>query len=443
MADAQQLAILMQGVDAWNRWRLENTSIRPDLRCADLSGRRMNHINLQGADLTAANLSGAVLRDADLSGVCLRKACLCGATLSRSNLSTANLEEADLQGAHLSGAILCAAYLAYANLRNAHISRANLTKADFMQAHLSCARLDRTDCTKTNFGGAHLEEADFSYTKFDFAHLAFAHLQRANLSYACFFFTSLHASDLQEANLSNAIFRFGDLNFANLSRANLNGTIFDGTRFWMTNLSGATIHQMAVSTPLNMQDAKQTDLVITDNDEPTVTVDDLDMAQYVSLFLCKPNVLTAKLVFITGHFSAERDDVVRIIKEALRAHGYVPLLLDQGHPSTTGDVSEMLTILAHLARFIIIDLTGAEGMPDALAALARRRPIPLQPLLDLRSSAHVQQSELAAAKNWILPIFAYEDPDSLRSSFETRVILPCEQLLESVQASESPGAPST
>jgi hypothetical protein len=50
MANADHLKVLEQGVDAWNAWRRES-SVRPDLR---------------GADLWKPNLGGADLHEADL-----------------------------------------------------------------------------------------------------------------------------------------------------------------------------------------------------------------------------------------------------------------------------------------------------------------------------------------------------------------------------------------
>ena len=38
MANDEHVAMLKQGVDAWNAWRRENPHIRPDLLGADLSG---------------------------------------------------------------------------------------------------------------------------------------------------------------------------------------------------------------------------------------------------------------------------------------------------------------------------------------------------------------------------------------------------------------------
>ena len=65
MANEEHLKILKQGVEQWNKWRLEN-AIRPDLGGADLSGADLSGANLSGADLSGADLSGADLSDADL-----------------------------------------------------------------------------------------------------------------------------------------------------------------------------------------------------------------------------------------------------------------------------------------------------------------------------------------------------------------------------------------
>lgn len=71
--------ILKQGLEAWNQWRSENESIRPDLSYADLS-----YADLSGANLSGANFFRANLSHADLSY----------ATLSRAILLDARVDEA-------------------------------------------------------------------------------------------------------------------------------------------------------------------------------------------------------------------------------------------------------------------------------------------------------------------------------------------------------------
>ena len=57
---SEHLKVLQRGVKAWNAWRAENVSIRPDLREADLSRADLMGANLDEAILSGANLSHAI-----------------------------------------------------------------------------------------------------------------------------------------------------------------------------------------------------------------------------------------------------------------------------------------------------------------------------------------------------------------------------------------------
>ena len=67
MANDEHVAMLKQGVAAWNAWRDENRNVlHPKLYGADLPRANLTGANLNGADLTGANLTNAVLRWANL-----------------------------------------------------------------------------------------------------------------------------------------------------------------------------------------------------------------------------------------------------------------------------------------------------------------------------------------------------------------------------------------
>jgi uncharacterized protein YjbI with pentapeptide repeats len=94
MADETHLAVLKQGADAWNAWRIVHRDRRPDL----------SNASLRGWDLANADLGGADLRQADLRGTILSGAILIGANLTGANFFKAVLDGADLSGANLVGA---------------------------------------------------------------------------------------------------------------------------------------------------------------------------------------------------------------------------------------------------------------------------------------------------------------------------------------------------
>ena len=81
MADQQHLAVLRQGVAAWNAWRRQHPEIHPDVSEADLTNADLSGVDLRHANLMRANLSHAYLSEA--------------------SLNEANLSEADLTGANL------------------------------------------------------------------------------------------------------------------------------------------------------------------------------------------------------------------------------------------------------------------------------------------------------------------------------------------------------
>ena len=62
----EHLAILEQGVEAWNKWRDENPLDWPDLRGANLFMARLARSDLKGANLCDAFLQEVRLSEADI-----------------------------------------------------------------------------------------------------------------------------------------------------------------------------------------------------------------------------------------------------------------------------------------------------------------------------------------------------------------------------------------
>lgn len=176
MADEEQLAILKQGVDAWNAWRKESHAVRPDLSGAGLSRADLSEADLIRAVLSCAYLSEAYLSDANLSEADLSDANLSDANLSGANLSGANLSEAYLSGADLSEAVLIRATLRGTDLSDADFFRADLSYADLIGADLSDANL-----SGANLNGTKLDHADLFRTDLSEADLIGADLRGATL----------------------------------------------------------------------------------------------------------------------------------------------------------------------------------------------------------------------------------------------------------------------
>ena len=132
MANPEHLAILRQGLEAWNKWRCENSGVIIDLSSANLYQADLSFANLYQANLYQANLSGA-----NLSGANLIWANLTGANLIWSNLIWSNLTWANLTGANLTGANLTWANLFMSRIIRTNFNNANLTGACIKDWHIN------------------------------------------------------------------------------------------------------------------------------------------------------------------------------------------------------------------------------------------------------------------------------------------------------------------
>lgn len=160
MANEQQLAILLQGVETWNVWRDENHGTEIDLRGANLEKANLKNVNLSRARLEGAKLSFAQLDNADFTNANLKGANLSHAQLKKAHLAFAHLERAVLLFADMKGADLRGANLNHASLEDAHLQNANLSDTHLENAMFAYANLKKADLVNANLEGANLKAAN-------------------------------------------------------------------------------------------------------------------------------------------------------------------------------------------------------------------------------------------------------------------------------------------
>lgn len=153
MANRMHLEVLRSGVASWNDWRKVHRRA-PRRIIPDLSGGRLDRMDLRGFDLSRANLWQARLRHADLRRADLSYAQMRGADLSGADLSHSQVRFAILSRARLVGTILRDADLRGASLRRATLRRADLTRAIIRHASLAEADLDGATLTGAEVYGA-------------------------------------------------------------------------------------------------------------------------------------------------------------------------------------------------------------------------------------------------------------------------------------------------
>jgi len=154
MANEEQLSILKQGVEVWNKWRKEQADpyFSPDLTNASLEDAFLGEVNLYRANLNRArlrkaNLTGAIVVSAVFMGADLR-----GATLNNARLTGAGFSRANLGGAKLVGADLRRANLMETTLHGVDLSGANLDSASLIGTNLTDAILDNVNLNHVELG---------------------------------------------------------------------------------------------------------------------------------------------------------------------------------------------------------------------------------------------------------------------------------------------------
>lgn len=430
MASPDHSELLKGGVAEWNEWRAAG-GVVPQLARADLRGCDLRLANLAGADLFRADLTGAQLYRADLSGSVLTEANLAGAILHEAELSGADLTSASMQGAVLSEARLRSALLFRANLRGA-----NCRAAQFQLASLRAASMVRANLIGAGFGGADLSGADLAKADLFEADLSAAKIAGASLSDANLSDADLSHSSLLEANLSGANLSRSKLVGSILRRSNLSNARLVDCDCRGVDLRGSRVYGVSVWN-VQLEDALQENLTITPPDEASITLDNVEVAQFIYLLLNNARVrdvidtFTTKVVLILGRFTPERKPVLDRLREEIRRHNYLPVLFDFDKPASRS-FTETVATLAHMARFIIADITEPRSIPQELQRVAPDVPsVPIQLIIQEGFAEWGMLPDLFDYP-WVLRPHRYAGIDQLLAELSTHVIAPAERMAEDI-----------
>jgi hypothetical protein len=225
----------------------------------------------------------------------------------------------------------------------------------------------------------------------------------------------LRRAILSGANLSGANLRFTNLLNADLRNADLTGSLVFGTSAWNLQLEGTT----------------QRDLVITEFGKPPVTVDSIEVAQFIYLMLENQKIrhvidtITSKAVLILGRFTDERKAVLDALREELHNRDYLPILFDFEKPRSLG-TDETITLLARMARFIIADISDAKAVLQELRAIVPDLPsVPVQPII-LAMQEDPGMFDFYRNRPSVLTVYRYADQEQLLANLGDKVISPAE-----------------
>jgi hypothetical protein len=269
-----------------------------------------------------------------------------------------------------------------------------------------------------------LSDADLIEANLSGANITGANITGANITGAKLFVTRLFVTNLTGANLTGA-----DLTGADLTGADLSRSILVETHLQRSTLTGCKIYGIS-AWGLKLEGAKQRNLRISNDEKSTITVDNLEVAQFVYLLLNNDKIrdvidtIGEKGVLILGRFTEERKAVLDAIRDRLRELGFVSMMFDFERP-TQRDFTETIKTLAGLSRFIIADITNPKSSPLELQATMPDYMIPFVPIIHEDEKPFAMFRDLKQKYGeWVLDVRKYDSAANLRERLDKAVVRP-------------------
>jgi len=305
----------------------------------------------------------------------------------------------------LRGATLEDVCLGYADLRGVQFDDTRFLTRERSWFAMKGAKLQNASLRKADLTGARLMEAD---------------LRGADLSGA-----NLAGADLTEANLAAANLRDASLRGANLQRAHIVGAHLEGADLRGSRVYGVSAWDVTVDENQDLQ----RDLVVTPFGQPEITVDNIEVAQFVYLLLSNPKIrgvidtVCKKGVLILGRFIEERKAVLNSLRDELRRRDFVPMIFDFQKPDER-DFTETIMTLAGLCRFIIADITNPSASPLELQAIVPNYMVPLVTIIAKDEKPFSMFQDLWNKHDWVLAPLEYSEPGRLIKVIGPAIIEP-------------------
>ena len=168
------------------------------------------------------------------------------------------------------------------------------------------------------------------------------------------------------------------------------------------------------------KNTKQQNLIVTDEGEPEITVDDIEVAQFIYLLLHNEKIrkvidtITSKVVLILGRFTPKRKPALDMLRDQLRTRDRTPILFDFKGPSSK-NITDTVKLLAQMARYIIVDLSDPNSAPYELAVISMLglKTTPVVPII-VSTQKPFPMVDDVLSERWSTGLITYRDLDDLR-----------------------------
>jgi uncharacterized protein YjbI with pentapeptide repeats len=287
---------------------------------------------------------------------------------------------------------------------------------------------------------------NFDFTAYNLGNVDFS---GSDLSGSIFIDTDLWWTVFVNCNLQNSTFessnplRFDDpfyglnirwSNFSNcdLSNAKISNNLIECSHFVETKLNGTDIsnnrfYGVNVWNIITDENTKQNNLIVTAATEPIFVVDNLEFARLIDLFLNNEkikdfiDISSERIVLILGSFDLKDKIILDKLKLELLKINFIPVLYDFTKPKNRNH-TETVSMIAHLSKFIIGDLTNQRSIPHELASIIPRLPsVPIIPICQSDFNPYSMFTDFKDYKN-VCDIQKYDNLDTINQDFLKKMI---------------------
>jgi hypothetical protein len=273
-------------------------------------------------------------------------------------------------------------------LNNRDLRFIEFYKEEFWKVRTNLKEVKKKDKEYLEVTGPLFSNADLTGANFFLANLMGSSFKGSIINNVNFMSALILKSNFRNSIIENSEFNGADLWNSNFSASNIKNSNFRGSNLTKIDISSAKIMDCKIY-GISCWDIKRNDYTITKNliisdpysDDPIITIDDIELAQFIYLILNNKKIsnlittMRTKSVLLLSSFDNKSKLVLDKIKELLLKYDFIPIVFDF-MPSNKQDLMETIRTLALLSRFVIVDLSIQSGQLHELASLVKETYIP-------------------------------------------------------------------
>lgn len=443
MQQDKLLEIIKDGFRKWNSYRQQIATSQIDLSGLNLSCKDLRNYDFSNCILTRTNIQKSHLGNANFKNSIATQANFRNSYFNNSNFQSADLRDSNLRGtiikdSNFSNCLFNRSDFSGSKIKNAFFTSANIRESTFCSTQLDNVNLIKAHFERSLFRDAKILNSEMSLVKLNDSQLLFTEITNCNFNNSMLYNSIIDGCKIEKCDLTGTMFTSGKIN-----NSEINNTILRKIDFRNTQLTADTFTKCDLSNSkifgvsawkLSLIDTIQEDLRISDSNEPKITIDNIEVAQFIYLLINNEKLrniistITSKVVLILGRFTADRMRVLNLLRDELRHKNYLPVLFDFEN-SPNRDITETVTTLALLSKFVIADITDPKSIPQELSQIVpHMTSLPVQPII-LTGHSEYGMFEHFKKYPWVLDILEYDDDDDIKKTVLDKIISSCESKL--------------